>query len=709
MKRLSLLTALVTGLLTLSMMAGCAHWVGEGSDTAIVATSEAFKQFSGEYENTGYFKKNKPTTIAVLPFSYSEKDHYQIDDSPSQNSGIVRRGMYNHLASLPFRDQEIYDTDRRLKTAALYDIRDIQRLIAEAPQQLKRVLDVDAVVSGDVTHFDRYFFGLYSQVAVGCEVKMWDLSSGQLLWRAKQVSRAHGGGVSISPTGLVMSAIAAMWNLRESELYSQTDDLFREMVSTIDAPQSGLASRPVPPRIDLFAALNSHRPLTAGQRVAFRLVGDPNCRAFVELPGIQSTIALQPLPAERQSRLGEDALAAVRRQFEAAGDTFDADLQQAVQSMLKTRQVYEGLYTIGPNQQGYGIYATVRLVNPAGHEAKAIDPVNAIDIDSLPPGTPHGAIAQPLDKRIHVRWTPNVDNDLVGYEVWTSATPLSGFELAQRTEQTEAILEDQTNFSKVYVKVRAVDRASNTGAFSEPIKARALPNPKLQDFQKPGPVLGGVLASNALLVADKNPYTITDTLRVVTGGMLAIAPGVRLVFSPGAALEVDGGDLMAYGDQQQHIYFVARNGKSRAGSWPGIVLKNSAKSLMQYAVISNAVTGVMVFNSAPHIDHVTVEKTSQAGLVLGNRARPMITCSVISDNSGQGGIILEGEGLSPVFEDNVFRDNDPFHVQNYTPIRIDLTRNYWGVSEPSPDWFLGDVIWRPFLRTPPHRCRNKSP
>ena len=55
--------------LTSAVFMGCAH-VGTETDKAIgiIATSEAFKSFKGEFENTEYYKKHKPKSLAVLPF-----------------------------------------------------------------------------------------------------------------------------------------------------------------------------------------------------------------------------------------------------------------------------------------------------------------------------------------------------------------------------------------------------------------------------------------------------------------------------------------------------------------------------------------------------------------------------------------------------------------------------------------------------------------
>ena len=247
---------------------GCTH-VSKDKSTVVIATSEAFKKFTGEFENTAYFKKHKPVSLAVLPFLYPKGESYFIELDAENPGGIVRRGMYNHIASLPFKDTELFDIDKRLKNAGLTDIRKINDVIAKNPRKLKSILGVDAVVSGEVTHFDRIFLGIYSQVAVGCEVNMWDLKSGKLLWRAKQVSRAHSGGLSLNPIGLAMSTVASLWNLRKTELLSQTDELFREIISTIELPKSFRFAQEPPPKIDLFAVVNTGKPFTAGKKSAF--------------------------------------------------------------------------------------------------------------------------------------------------------------------------------------------------------------------------------------------------------------------------------------------------------------------------------------------------------------------------------------------------------------------------------------------------------
>ncbi|MBC8394811.1 MAG: hypothetical protein H8E17_19865, partial [Deltaproteobacteria bacterium] len=86
------------------------------------------------------------------------------------------------------------------------------------------------------------------------------------------------------------------------------------------------------------------------------------------------------------------------------------------------------------------------------------------------------------------------------------------------------------------------------------------------------------------------------------------------------------------------------------------------------------------------------------------QGKPNISCSVFRANEGQGALVIEGEGLTPVIHNNTFENNNPFQVQSYTPLEIDLKNNYWGRSDPDQNWFLGQIVWKPFLPEPPRPC-----
>ena len=112
------------------------------------------------------------------------------------------------------------------------------------------------------------------------------------------------------------------------------------------------------------------------------------------------------------------------------------------------------------------------------------------------------------------------------------------------------------------------------------------------------------------------------------------------------------------------------------------MLQGAGKSLLQHLIIQGANTGLQIEDSAPTLRGLTVAGCAQAGIHLMDQARPTMTCSFITGNEGQGGMVLEGEGLAPVLRNNVFANNMPFQVQSYAPIEIDLTGNYWGLPNP---------------------------
>ncbi len=243
-------------LLVLLLSASCAAKSSNGVASSAAAKAVPDKGavsdnmlniFTGEYEASPLLLTHPPKLVAVLPFE-GNPDEWEFAPSGIDPVNVLRRGFYNHLSSLPFQDMELRETDKRLAKAGMRDPVLLRMAMQHEPQRVCEVLGVDAVILGKVTHFDRMYFGLASQAAVGCEVRMLDCKTGRELWHASHVSRATSAGVSLTPVGWALDAVNSIWNLREDELLSQTDALFRDMVATIERnipkeiPQSRLAT-----------------------------------------------------------------------------------------------------------------------------------------------------------------------------------------------------------------------------------------------------------------------------------------------------------------------------------------------------------------------------------------------------------------------------------------------------------------------------------
>ncbi|MDY7001903.1 MAG: DUF799 family lipoprotein, partial [Thermodesulfobacteriota bacterium] len=565
------------------------------------------------------------------------------------------------------------------------------------PKKLKSILGVDAVVTGEVTHFDRVFVGIASQVAVGCEVKMISLRDGKLLWRAKNVSRGFAGGVSLNPIGLVVNAVASLWNLRGVELLRQTDDLFREMASTIYLPESLAATRITPPNLDLFACVGPERPYRAGEIALFRIVGDANCEAYADLLGFQSHIRLVPVSTPAKNALMGQILDQIKTKYAQSGHTLTPELEAAIREQLASREVYEGSYAVEPGVERYGLLAKGYLVNDAGGQSSMLFVARKIDLDAVPPKAPENLAAEPLDTKLTLSWDESPEKDLAGYEIWTSKTGLSGFKKALATETNKTIVPNLNNFEPVFLRVMALDKAGNKSEFSANVKSAPLPEPGLFKLPAPGPSLRGEITEKILLRTDKGPFSVQSDLTVMPGGALYIEPGAILRFASGTGLKVLGGDILAFGRTDKPIRFVPDSNAAAPGAFAGVVLEGANRAYLNGVFIEKARTGLVIKDCGPEMSNLVVRESSQAGLHLLDRASPNMTLSKIIQNSGMGGMVLEGEGLAPRIRSNVFQDNVPFDVQSFTPIEIDLSGNFWARKQ-----ILGTVRVEPALESPPN-------
>ncbi|MEE9418536.1 MAG: GNA1162 family protein [Desulfatiglandaceae bacterium] len=245
---------------------GCATVATE--KTAI--TPEIQTLFKGTYKVDPYLETHMPRSIAVLPF---------VDRSKSKE-GIetVRRAFYNHFSVLPYTDMELYRVDRLLRKAGLTD----PEVITDTPpQKLGEILKVDAVILGDVSNFDKFYALVYSQVAVGAEVKMYETQSGRFLWSSQHVARKHQGGISASPVGIIATIVSTAMNVRDIQLLRACDDLFRDMVNTIPVPTIAEVTRP--PVITLLTQDTKGDPKKAGHEIKVVIKGDPKMQASFDM------------------------------------------------------------------------------------------------------------------------------------------------------------------------------------------------------------------------------------------------------------------------------------------------------------------------------------------------------------------------------------------------------------------------------------------
>lgn len=565
-------------------LTGC---VIAGKKTAIV--SDIKTAFKGTYKVDPYMEKHMPQTIAVLPF---------IDESKSQKGAeIVRRGFYNHFSSLPYKDMELFRVDHELRKAGLYDSDTINKT---PPEKFKEILNVDAVIYGKISNFDKLFAGMYSQVSVGAEIEMYD-TQGHYLWTGKHVARIHEGGISTTPVGIVASIIFAAMNIRDIQLLRACDDLFRDMVKTI--PVKTLADAGQLPAINILVQDSKGLPRKAGDEIKVVIKGDPGMRAWFDIGDYKKGIDMT--------------------EVEPGG--------------------YVGTYRVVPGDNIKDIIIGY-LSDDSGNTATWIDAVGTVSLDTIPPDSPKNIDAAGRDSAVFLSWLDNNETDLSVYAIYRSKTPLSNFKKIGQTEFTNFEDEHAENLKSYFYKIAAVDKAGNESRKTGPVKGIAIPT---------GPIcISGNIDKDTVWFSGASPYIIEDTVIISELGSLTIEPGTRIE-SKGKGIVVKG-SLIAKGQNSQHITFVSGNNKI----WEGITFDNvkSSNNILSFCRINGAAAGVYCNSSSPEIRNCEFVKNTTGLKVSGGFSNPTIEKCIIRHNSVAGIEVIDES--NPLIFENKIKNND---------------------------------------------------
>jgi hypothetical protein len=171
-------------------------------------------------------EKNPPKSIAILPFG-NHTDSEDIDE-------IVRTTFYSHLSAQPYKDIELYEVDRKLRR---HDLPAYEKFGKVSAKKVGQILRCDAVVVGEVTEFQKVYAGIYSQIAVGASITVWDTRTGKKIWSDEHVTRNHEGGIPLAITDLAMIGIRSGMNLTDSEKIKTVDELSRHFTNRIPIPK----------------------------------------------------------------------------------------------------------------------------------------------------------------------------------------------------------------------------------------------------------------------------------------------------------------------------------------------------------------------------------------------------------------------------------------------------------------------------------------
>ncbi|MDQ6950895.1 MAG: DUF799 family lipoprotein [Mariprofundales bacterium] len=562
-----------------------------------------------------------PASIAVLPFINRTKEQAAFD--------IVRKTMFNHLSTRNYHLPHLHDVDQRLKAAGWSDPATLESVPVN---RLTETLGVDAVLYGEITSFNRYFLGIYSQIAVGVRLRLVD-HNGKELWHGANTVRTHAGGISLSPVGLILDAIAAATHLREVNMYRAADDLGRELIPQIPQPEQMAAI--TPPRITQVVHDGVGRLLHYGDSLKVAMEGEPGLKGFVRIDGWK---------------------------------TFDLREEQ--------KGFYTATITIDSKVNLRHAALVGVLTNDDSVQSEQISPIGLITIDNQPPAKVQGLHATTISSGIRLDWS-SIDRDIYSYAIAKSAHALGPFRDLGHSKDPQFTDPYAQPFTTQFYRISATDLAGNQGE-AVTISAQRLPDARFSSAKPLPSRLGGEIHGIHRLRASDGPFQLQGTLLIAADGVLLVEPGVTIESSANGALRVEG-ELQMLGSAQRGI---------RLHGGKGITLATTAPVSLQYVTIEQAAVAITTQIGAATINHSHLIHSSYSALDIQGTSRPQILNSEIRGASSSA-VVISGRA-QPTLHGNVFSENQPFHMQNGSTYRIDASGNRWQPAA-SPMTILGNV------------------
>lgn len=632
-------------LLLTCLTAGCVAATEDGGIGVIQGAKQAM---SSKYQVSNRVKEQPPRLVAVIPFVNQTGNTTEEEEKGAEY--VVRTAFVNHFTTRRYETQRTIVTDRLLQEKGLVKPEDIAKL---SPAKLGEITKADAIIYGDITHFNKYYVGLYAQIAVGARVRMVDAKSGELLWEASDVSRSHSGGFATDPLGLVIILASNAYALRHIEVVRSSEELFRDLVETLPRASIGDAVRP--PAIAMFVNDSATQTKKAGDQIKVGLQGDPNMLATFDLGQYRPGLVMQ-------------------------------EIQPGI---------YTGTYTVKPGDNGEKLLVVGHLSDRKGLGTDWEDALGPVNLDTNPPAVPAGLTLVGRDKAISLRWKANGEPDLAGYKLYRSATALTGYTPLISSE-TPAFVDQKelTNLKPFYYRLSAFDKAGNESGQSEPILGVPV---------APGPTpVSGTISLNTTWYAGASPYVLEGEVTVAQGATLTVEPGTTIQ-SKGAGLILRG-VLIARGRPDDMIVFKPEPAQP-AQPWKGVLFDQTGAqgSVLERVRVTGAQVGVTCLASSPTIldseitenhvgilvrhasAHPVIEGNQivlnwEDGVALADAAAPVVTRNRIAQNKRYGVALSKTPGLA--IRGNELLDNGVMQGWNASPTdAVDLSGNWWGSTD----------------------------
>jgi len=169
-----------------------------------------------------------PKVIGVLPFQNSTSDQ--------DISQLVRASFYSHLTIRPYKDVELTEIDKALRSLGIKVISSSNK---QAIKKLGDMLGLDYLVFGRVRAKERLYVAIYSRASLYVEILIVETQTGKPVWKDSYIATSHGGGIPLSPLSIPLISIFSGLNLRNSVMLNMVEEACRSLAYRVPLFDNG--------------------------------------------------------------------------------------------------------------------------------------------------------------------------------------------------------------------------------------------------------------------------------------------------------------------------------------------------------------------------------------------------------------------------------------------------------------------------------------
>jgi len=198
------------------------------------------------------YAKNPPRRIAVLPFVDQGSAQFVVNkiplsfrDADAQDAWAwtyanrLRRALTGYLAQREFVVVNLHTIDTVL---ADHGINDWNALQSVSPQQLGEWLQADAVVYGQVDHYEAYYAFLIANWRVGVDVRLVSTADGHPFFTADGSRYSVDLRPAFSMMDIAINSALTLLQLRDVNLARAEDEVGREIVLRLPIAERNIAT-----------------------------------------------------------------------------------------------------------------------------------------------------------------------------------------------------------------------------------------------------------------------------------------------------------------------------------------------------------------------------------------------------------------------------------------------------------------------------------